>query len=382
MELPSILKHLKRDTGKKKFIPVIDGLRTLALMPVLLMHFNTNYKRYLGSSLGEPFDKVMSHGERGVFLFFAISGFILTLGLYNSIEKNHMINFKDYFVRRFTRLEPPFIISTVVLFIMVTFFMDKQWEDLIGHLIATLTYTHNLIFGYWSPINPVSWSLEVEIQFYILIPFFCIILYKVKPWIRILLIIAAIFILPLIFNIESGYFLESSHLRRSLPVFLSHFLVGVLFLNIFKSNFWKELKCSPFVDIIGAGAIYIYFFVEFNSTLMEVFVINICILAIFFSAFKGYFFSRLFSRSFFVIFGGMCYTIYLWHYPIFFGISKVSKYFLIQENGANFVIQFLFSVIVMTISCALLYLIFEKPFMKPDWWRIHKVGSSNLTLKK
>lgn len=70
--LIKISNLLKRDTGKKKLIPEIDGLRTLALLPVIIMHFNTNYKRYLGYSLGESYDKIINNGDRGVLLFFAI----------------------------------------------------------------------------------------------------------------------------------------------------------------------------------------------------------------------------------------------------------------------------------------------------------------------
>src|SRR5690606_36758895 len=263
--IESIVKLLQRDTGKKKLIPEIDGLRTLALLPVIFMHFNTNYKRYLGQSLGEGYEGIVNNGERGVFLFFAISGFILSLGFFNILSKGKNIDYRNYLLRRLTRLEPPFIISTLLLFFLVQFSFEGGWKVLLSHLLPTLTYTHNLIFGYWSPINPVTWSLEVEIQFYLLIPLFSTFLFKKNQNFRFFLLIILLVLFPFLFMSDTSLFVTNDHLKKSLPMYISHFLIGVIFLNIYVSTFWKKINVSYFWDIIGVLAIIVYVGVDLGN---------------------------------------------------------------------------------------------------------------------
>jgi len=380
--IESIVKLLQRDTGKKKLIPEIDGLRTLALLPVIFMHFNTNYKRYLGNSLGEGYENIVNNGERGVFLFFAISGFILSLGFYNILNKGNEIDYKNYLLRRLTRLEPPFIISTLALFFMVQFGFEGGWRALLDHLLPTLTYTHHLIFGYWSPINPVTWSLEVEIQFYLLIPFFCVFLFAKSERYRLILLSVMVIIIPLLFIHEGSFFLKNPHLKRSLPVFCSHFLIGLLFLNLYTSSFWTKFKNSYIWDFFGIVAILTFVGGHFGeSRLLETFVLDALILLIFVSVFKGVILNRLFSLKAVVIFGGMCYSIYLLHYPIFFGVSKISKYVVLKDNSLNYIFQFALAFGIMFTLASIFFILFEKPFMKNDWWRFRKKGNQSVAEK-
>lgn len=371
--LIKISNLLKRNTGKNKLIPEIDGLRTLALMPVIFMHFNTNYKRYLGDSLGDSYDNIINNGDRGVLLFFAISGFILTFAFYNLFKKGLKINYKDYFVRRLTRLEPPFLICILILFIVVQYNYEGGIKALLPHLMPTLTYTHHLIFGDWSPINPVTWSLEVEIQFYILVPLFSTFIFKFNKSIRILILCVLLILFPLIFLDKDSFFLASDSLKRSLPIFINYFIIGLLFLEIFTSEKWNENKSSLW-DFIGIISIGLFLFYEFESSrIVECYYVSLLILLIMISIFKGKIINKIFTYNPIVIFGGMCYSIYLIHYPVFFGISKVSKYFIFDNNYLNYTIQFLLSFSLMFLLASLFFVFFEKPFMKKDWWKNNKI---------
>ena len=71
---------LKRVTSTGNYIGEIDGLRFLAVVPVVLMHLSERVQKYsLGydDSLYDSILYYLSRGTVGVFLFFAISGFIL-----------------------------------------------------------------------------------------------------------------------------------------------------------------------------------------------------------------------------------------------------------------------------------------------------------------
>jgi peptidoglycan/LPS O-acetylase OafA/YrhL len=106
----------KRITSSGSFIPEIDGLRFIAIVSVVLHHISAflfiKVEKFYNTPLDFPIlNKVLSHGRLGVPLFFVISGFILGMPFAKYyIEKGDRINLKKYFLRRLTRLEPPYII--------------------------------------------------------------------------------------------------------------------------------------------------------------------------------------------------------------------------------------------------------------------------------
>ena len=51
---------------------------------------------------------------------------------------------------------------------------------LLPHFFASLFYAHGLVYGSWSEINAVTWSLEIEVQFYILAPLLCRV-FSIRP---------------------------------------------------------------------------------------------------------------------------------------------------------------------------------------------------------
>ena len=100
--------------------------------------------------------------KRGVELFFAISGFILGVPFASHYISNApKVKLKQYFLRRLTRLEPPYFLSLLV-------WMAAQWvsarrpvSDMLPHFAAHMVYLHNFIYGAFAgPVNGVAWSLE------------------------------------------------------------------------------------------------------------------------------------------------------------------------------------------------------------------------------
>lgn len=79
----SLLEYLRRPTSSSSYAPQIDGLRFLALLPVLLWHAGLRGERFYDAKLGyagAATDKIsywMPHGHIGVFIFFFISGYII-----------------------------------------------------------------------------------------------------------------------------------------------------------------------------------------------------------------------------------------------------------------------------------------------------------------
>ena len=138
------------------------------------------------------------------------------------------ISIRDYFLRRLTRLEPPFIITLVGFYFVHILVLNSGAINLLPNLLTGLLYLHVPIFGYPNPINPVTWSLETEAQFYVIVPLLFSSIFWIKNiYFRILFVI-------LLFGTSiylRGYFLteQIGHLSNSIFAYLSNFIVGGIF---------------------------------------------------------------------------------------------------------------------------------------------------------
>jgi len=122
-------------------------------------------------------------------------------------------------------------------------------------------------------------------------------------------------------------------------------------------------------DILSFVAIVLMVGILRHKTFIP-FILPFLFLFIFISAFKGRISNLIFTNPFFCVLGGMCYTIYLYHYFIisFWGklvgnISPIGNYFV------TFLIFAIPSCVLIIIASSFLFLLFEKPFMKKEWYR-------------
>lgn len=163
------MREFRRITTQKRFIPQIDGLRFVAISSVVLLHVYAALER---GAVPEPIPLDGDNAKRGVELFFVISGFILGVPFPSRYLLNgQKVGLKQYYWRRVTRLEPPYFISLFVCAAAWYVTAHRGFRDMWPHLLASFFYLHNLVFGAFAgAVNGVAWSLEVEIQFYLLVP--------------------------------------------------------------------------------------------------------------------------------------------------------------------------------------------------------------------
>lgn len=122
--LEKLRNGLRRITTSGKYIPEIDGLRFVAILSVVLFHVPGQIP--LGGPHTGLFWYVISNGKRGVELFFVISGFILAFPFASNILRgSKSVSLGSYFLRRVTRLEPPYIIAILVRLPLLVFVMHK-----------------------------------------------------------------------------------------------------------------------------------------------------------------------------------------------------------------------------------------------------------------
>lgn len=383
-----MLKSLSRKTNSLTFIPEIDGLRFFAIITVVIYHLNSvlsdslgfDWKSHYGMEGPMDFGWWIVRLDLGVKVFFAISGFILSMPfLKQYLAGGRKVEFRSYFVRRLLRLEPPFIASLVLFFISQIILLEVDVIDYSKHLLANLLYSHGIIYGYPSPINPVTWSLETEAQFYVCIPFFLSFVFLGrKKWVSLVILCISFIIGLYLRRYIFGY--ELNHLTASMLVYLTNFISGILFgwFFIIKPHFFV-IKSELF-DILGLIAIFgLFWFYKPQSAIHNNLIFNTSIFLFFISVFKSKYLNWFFTRRLIFSVGGMCYTIYLIHFGVlYFLAQKLSFYFVGMEYHTQFILFTLISLMILTVITVLFFIFIEKPCMDKDWPK----KLSNYFLKK
>ncbi|RXR17785.1 acyltransferase [Flavobacterium amnicola] len=364
----------KRITSSGSFIPEIDGLRFIAIISVVLYHLNGFLnEKYLdaiqqNTTFYSFLKNLLSHGHLGVPLFFVISGYILGLPFAKfHIANSKPINLKNYFARRLSRLEPPYILVMTLLFFAACFVVHKySFQEGFMSYLASITYTHNFFYpGMLPKLNAVTWSLEVEIQFYILAPLMGY-LFFVKPVKTRRLLLTLLTLLFLIVNhtITFKYI--------SVMNYMQYFLIGFILadLNVSKTELFSKTKWDYLIGLCCFAIIWIFDESDFNSNQLKFVWEGIQLISIFFLYYYVLFHKifKFLTLNVITNIGGMCYTIYLLHYPIISMFGNPLVKFSFSNNAfVNVSIYSILLLILIIMLSSLFFLLVERPCMDKDW---------------
>jgi peptidoglycan/LPS O-acetylase OafA/YrhL len=375
--LERISNKLSRVTSSGEFIAEIDGLRFIAIAAVVLHHITAVYLdsgARFGPQVHIPRDwRLLSNnsplilgiwqGYFGVHLFFVISGFVLGLPFVREqLTGRPAPSIKSYFLRRITRIEPPYILNLLVCFgLMASFAPVDTWK----HLVASLLYVHNLVYSQGSTLNGVAWSLEIEVQFYILAPLFARAAFAIRrDWLRRTVLAAAI----LGFSVFTQFVLWMTgreDLKMSLLGYVQFFLAGFLLADLHQTGTINNRRNSRAWDAIGiAGAVVTLLTMMYWRKWLFC-ALPFFVLVFYAGAFQGRLLRRFFVARPIVIIGGMCYTIYLYHVPII-SLFKPLVYAVSAPKfplWLDLIIQMAVFVPLILVICAVLFVYTEKPFM-------------------
>lgn len=364
--------RLRRVTSSGRFIPEIDGLRFIAIMSVILFHLSgqmvVKIKDNFSPSIDvDPFVKILSTGHFGVQLFFVLSGFILALPFASyHLQNGKPVSLRAYYLRRLTRLEPPYLLSLFLFFLLIVVVKLKgQVLELFPHLLASVFYLHNLIYADGSVINYVVWSLEVEVQFYFLAPVIALIFKVQPPLLRRILLLSLI----IIFLATQEFWLnETKRIYLSILGQGQFFLTGFLLADFYLTEWHKAdvgLKWRwDILSFIGWPLL----FVSLQYSNLAHWFLPFAIFFLYTAAFRGYWCRRLLSWPLLTVIGGMCYSIYLLHYQIIAAVWRVTSRFRIGDNFIpNFMLQLGLMLPAIIGVSAIFYLLVEKPCMNRDW---------------
>src|ERR687886_165684 len=159
---PSLLMQQNTAGSRSPRYPELDGLRGIAILMVVAYHYNL-----------APF-------LSGVDLFFVLSGFLLGGILLDKEETPNY--FKAFYARRFCRILPLYFLCLLIFLILLPvtlgWLFGDPFEMLLGDplpLWSYFTFTHNFAMtqlGGWGTLwLGHTWSLAVEEQFYLILPF-------------------------------------------------------------------------------------------------------------------------------------------------------------------------------------------------------------------
>jgi peptidoglycan/LPS O-acetylase OafA/YrhL len=294
--------------------PEIDGLRGVAVLAVIINHFN---------------DKLLPGGYLGVDVFFVISGFVITASLAARSSSSFAELFLGFYARRVRRLLPALVLFVLISGVLICFLVPDPGgtlglgrRALFGISNIQLYLESVQYFSESAKLNPFThtWSLGVEEQFYLLFPLLVAFsgfarspargsrkLALMIGFLSVLSLGLFIFLYPR--NQPAAYFLMP-------PRFWEMGVGCLLFL------LWRQVsqeRVTPFPRLVSGGMILLLFatFLQpvemaIAATILAVFATTVLILSIR----EGTFVYRALAHPLMVKIGLISYSLYLWHWGV------------------------------------------------------------------
>jgi peptidoglycan/LPS O-acetylase OafA/YrhL len=341
----------------------VDGLRFIAIFSVMFFHVFYMATHVPGVVLANsPFSFLiwpMTHGDLGVQLFFLISGFILGLPFAaHCLTNGPAVHVGRFYLRRLTRLEPPYILALLMFYAAAVVMHNRHTHEpgFFSGLPLRLGYAYLFVRRERTMLDGVTWTLEIEVQFYLLAPLLAQV-FKLATGPRRLILIAAICGAPLLARVvPRGEF--------TLLGFAQFFLTGFLLADIHSSGAGAGRLSARFYDLVGSGCLLTLSLVPETPVLMP--FLPWLLGGIFIGALRGGWFTSFLRRPSISVLGGMCYSLYLLHNPILSFIATK-----IVRNGMTLPQAYVrLGVVGLPIAVAAgiaYYIIIERPCMNPNW---------------
>lgn len=323
-----------------KYRPDIDGLRALAVIPVILFHAGLS---------------VFGGGYVGVDVFFVISGYLITSIIMS--EKNAgVFSLSSFYSRRAKRIMPALLVVMAVSTAVAWFLLPPREMDYFSQsVISTILFGSNILFwlqsGYFdtaAELKPLlhTWSLAVEEQYYIFFPLLFLLLWRwgrkiMVPAILLLLVASAVFSVWLSGRDPVGAF-------YLLPARAWEILVGawVALLGFRSTN----RIVGNIGGLIGLLLVVIPVFKYDSATaLTELYALPVVIgtaLIIQFSL-PGTLVYRLLTLRPMLWAGVLSYSAYLWHQPIL-AFAKIRFSHSLEPGAVAALVALTFALSVLT----------------------------------
>jgi len=303
-------------------------------------------------------------------LFFMLSGFLLTKLLVTEYRQNNSISLVNYFIRRILRIWPLYFLY-MILIVVASFLLSGYPLDL-SRLFGSLFFYDNVLTAASGKFNPNFatlhlWSISLEEQYYLLLPF-------LVPWLlrmskkKIILFFTVAFLLLFV----ARFFISILHLNYAyayvLPLSGDSFLVGVfLGLGIFETGI---KKINPlFALVVGIVLLISLYFFPFRTVanngwvmIATYFIPAVAFFFIFIDVVyneKGIIYKFL-SNKILRYLGKISFGLYVFH--MLANIITYHIFYLINEPLD--IRSFLLALLITIVLAVLSYELIEKRFLK------------------
>jgi peptidoglycan/LPS O-acetylase OafA/YrhL len=368
MTSPIRLEQVSPEASGATYRPEVDGLRALALIAVIINHFNAS---------------LLPSGYLGVDIFFVISGYVITKSLLKRKQQSFRQGIVGFYARRIKRLVPALVFCVVVTAIIACFFDPAPGVSLQTGLFALLGLSNLYLFSqstdYFAPSSEMNmftqtWSLGVEEQFYLIFPALLLVagfwagdqvnINQTKPQAqkKLFFIIFALSVISLI-AFSAAYAVNASAAYFLMPARFWELGSGCLLaIAEQKINGSKKLGLRlrsglPLASVIG-------FFLVFHASQDHAVFATISVIALttilIATVRSNQLVMSLLANPLAVWIGLISYSLYLWHWSII----SLSRW-TIGIQWWTWPFQLLIMIVLATIS----YYGIEKPLRHVQWSR-------------
>lgn len=327
----------------------IQGLRAIAVLAVMLFHMNKEW---------------LPGGFVGVDVFLVISGFLITSIILDRKE-SRKFDLLGFYWGRLKRILPAcYVMLSAISTLAAYLFISKDFEFYTDSLESSLYFTSNQYFSgfgdYFSPSAhelPLlhTWSLAVEMQFYLILPF--LLAWLPLRWVKVMiptLIVILTAYVECVLRVKG----QQQEMYFSLLARAPEFLIGSMVAALRLGEVWS----SRFSSFMGwAGFILLassLFFIKESYGFPGVIALIPCVGTALLIASKNNLLSRFLSLTILVWIGGLSYSLYLWHWPVL----SIMRYYV---GHYSLELPWLMAFVLMTFATAWLsFRWIETPFRK------------------
>ncbi|QEY27056.1 acyltransferase family protein [Neisseria zalophi] len=334
----------------------IDTLRAIAVLSVIIFHFNKNW---------------LSGGFLGVDIFFVISGFLITLIMHREMSAG-TFTFHKFYTRRIKRILPVFFVVLLSVVVASAFLFPPDDYYLLGKMtLASILFSANLYQalgqGYFDPVQEEKpllhiWSLSVEEQYYFLFPLFLLLLVR-RAWRTQFIFLSLAIILSLAASFLPSHGLDKYYLPhlRAFEMILGS-LTAVYFSYAHERGYVPGNRYAGFISLIAILVLmgcFIFYTPEtpFFPGVAGLIPCAATALLLYFNQFDHRF-KRYFSYQPVIYIGLISYSLYLWHWPVLVFARHLSE----NKHIPNHWIAALG--VLMLVLSFLTYRWVEQPFRK------------------